>query len=98
MGAGGDNTTGHAGTDGQANLTNGAVMSDSKLGHGWVPPTNRTNASELTTNSGMGYSDPDRSMTVGARGILFRATAYQASLVAFRVGSSCACTGLTETQ
>ena len=70
MGAGGDNTTGHAGTNGQANLSNGAVMSDSKLGHGWVPPTNRTNASELTTNSGMGYSDPDRSLTVGARGTL----------------------------
>ena len=75
MGPGGANAHGHSATNGHANGhasgTSGAVMSDSKLGAGhWVPPTNRTNGSEITTNSGMGYADPDRSLTAGARGDL----------------------------
>ena len=75
MGSGGANANGHSATNGHANGhasgTTGAVMSDSKLGAGhWVPPTNRTNGSEITTNSGMGYADPDHSLTTGARGDL----------------------------
>ena len=66
-------SNGHSGTNGHANgHSNGnasaAPMSDSKLGNGWLPPTNRTNHPEITTNSGMGYANPSHSLSLGPRG------------------------------